>query len=128
MKTEQEAVRKQWKQAAALNLSALAAALVYMAIMVRTEIFCPIRHLTGIPCAGCGMSRALGCLLRGNFAGSLRCNPALLPCLMAAFVLLNRETVVLARWDRRVKDAVIAAGFGFTLAVYVVRLLFFEIP
>ena len=118
----------EWRNLLLLHLTILAAVLLYMAVMVRFRIYCPIRYLTGIPCPGCGMSRALGCLLRLDFRGSLRCNPALLPCLMAAFVLLNRETVVLARWDRRVKDAVIAAGFGFTLAVYVVRLLFFEIP
>jgi hypothetical protein len=117
-----------WREAAALNLTILAAVLCYMAFTVSTGIFCPIRHVTGIPCAGCGMSRALGCLLRGDWAGSLHCNPALLPCVTAAFCLINRETVVLAGLPLRVKDAVIAVGFGFTLAVYVIRLAFFDIP
>lgn len=128
MKTEKKTQKEQWKQAAAMNLSALAVTLVYMAFLVRTGIFCPIRHFTGIPCAGCGMSRALGCLLRLDMAGSLRNNPALLPCVTAAFVLLNRETVLFSKWDTRVKDAVIAVGFGITLVTYAVRMLFFEIP
>ena len=120
--------KEQWKQAAAINLTALAATLGYMVFMVSTGIFCPIRHFTGIPCAGCGMSRALGCLLRLDMAGSLRNNPALLPCVAAVFFLVNRETVLLAGLSAKVKDTVIGVGFALTLAVYLVRLFFFEIP
>ena len=120
--------KEAWKSAAALNFTLLAAALCYMAFMVRTGIFCPIRHFTGIPCAGCGMSRALGCLLRGDIRSSLRNNPALVPCVIAVFFLVNRETVVFSKLSMKVKDIVILAGFGFTLTVWLVRLLFFEIP
>lgn len=120
--------KKAWKSAVALNVTLLAAALCYMAFMVKTGIYCPIRHFTGIPCAGCGMSRALGCLLRGDIGGSLGNNPALVPCVIAVFFLVNRETAVLYRLPVKAKNAVIGAGFGFTLAVWLVRLLFFEIP
>ena len=33
---------------------------------------CPFLRLTGIPCPGCGLSRAVILLLKGDFAGSLR--------------------------------------------------------
>jgi hypothetical protein len=33
---------------------------------------CPIFRITGIPCPGCGLSRAVTLLLRGDFKGSLR--------------------------------------------------------
>ena len=118
----------EWRNLLLLHLTILAAVLLYMAVMVRFRIYCPIRYLTGIPCPGCGMSRALGCLLRLDFRGSLRCNPALLPCLAAFFVLVNRESILLERLSMRVKDAIIGTGFGLTLAVYVIRMLFFEIP
>lgn len=120
--------QKEWRRAAALNLSALAVTLGYMCFTVRTGIFCPIRHFTGIPCAGCGMSRALGCLLRLDVAGSLHQNPALLPCVAAVFFLLNRETVVLSRLPMWLKDTVIGIGFGTTLAVYAIRMLTTGIP
>lgn len=120
--------QKEWRRAAALNLSALAVTLGYMCFTVRTGIFCPIRHFTGIPCAGCGMSRALGCLLRGDWSGSLRQNPALLPCVAAVFFLLNRETVVLSKLPMWLKDTVIGIGFGTTLAVYAIRMLTIGIP
>lgn len=117
-----------WKNAAALNLTMLIATLCYMALMVRTGIYCPIRHFTGIPCAGCGMSRALVCLLHLDFRGYLHNNPALVPCVIAVFFTINRETVVLSRLSMRVKDAVICGGFCFTLVSYLIRLLFFQIP
>lgn len=120
--------REEWKSALVWNGTLLAAVLCYMVFMVKTGIYCPIRHFTGIPCAGCGMSRALGCLLHLDIGGSLRNNPSLIPCVIAAFFTVNRETAVLSAFPVRVKDMVIGAGFGFTLTVYLIRLLFFEIP
>lgn len=38
-------------------------------------IGCPILFVTGIPCLGCGMSRALLCLLRFDFAGAIHYHP-----------------------------------------------------
>ena len=71
---------------------------------------------------------ALGCLLRGDIRGSLYNNPSLVPCVVAVFFLVNRETAVLSSLPVKAKDAVIGAGFGLTLAVWLVRLLFFKIP
>ncbi|MBQ9902635.1 MAG: DUF2752 domain-containing protein [Clostridia bacterium] len=120
--------RQEWLHLLLLHVMILAAALLYMAVMVKLEIFCPIRHFTGIPCPGCGMSRALGCLLRLDVEGSLRSNPALLPCMCAMFVLINRETILLEKVSLRVKDMIIGLGFGFTIVVYIVRMAFFRIP
>ncbi len=120
--------RREWINLALMHLALLTAALIYMAVMVKLRIFCPIRYLTGVPCPGCGMSRALGCLLRLDISGSLRCNPALLPCLAAMLILVNRETCLLERVSMKVKDILIALGLGFTIAVYAVRMIFFTIP
>lgn len=120
--------RQEWINLLLMHITLLAAVLIYMAVMVKLRIFCPIRHFTGIPCPGCGMSRALGCLLRLDIRGSLRCNPALLPCMGAIMILINRETCLLERVSLRVKDILIALGLGFTVAVYIVRMAFYEIP
>lgn len=128
MTEQKESRRQEWRNLLLLHLALLGAILLYMWIMVKLRIFCPIRHFTGIPCPGCGMSRALGCLLRLDIAGSLRCNPALLPCMTAFFVLVNRETCLLEGWSMRLKDLLIGLGFGFTVAVYIVRMAFFTVP
>ena len=63
--------RREWMNLLFMHVILLAAALLYMAVMVKLKIYCPIRYITGIPCPGCGMSRALGCLLRLDLSGSL---------------------------------------------------------
>ena len=120
--------RREWIDLLIMHLTLLGAVLIYLFVMVKLEIYCPIRYITGVPCPGCGMSRALGCLLRLDLEGSLRCNPSLLPCMAALFVLVNRETCLLEKVSMRVKDIIIALGMGFTVAVYIVRMVFWEIP
>jgi hypothetical protein len=48
---------------------------------------CPFFHLTGIPCPGCGATRACVALLRGHWAESLRMH-ALGSAFLAVIVLL----------------------------------------
>ena len=37
--------------------------------------FCPFKALTGIPCPGCGMTRAMLSLTKGDFRGAFGYNP-----------------------------------------------------
>src|SRR5713101_578734 len=48
---------------------------------------CPFFRLTGIPCPGCGLSRATMLLLKGDLAGSLRFH-AFAPIFLFAIVAL----------------------------------------
>ena len=47
-------------------------------IVVRTvfHAFCPFLIITGFPCAGCGMTRAVFCFLTGQFERGMNLNPA----------------------------------------------------
>ena len=36
--------------------------------------FCLIRHLFGVPCPGCGMTRAISCVFHGQFKQALQYN------------------------------------------------------
>lgn len=38
--------------------------------------FCPFLIITGFPCAGCGMTRAVYCLLTGQITRGMNLNPA----------------------------------------------------
>lgn len=49
-------------------------------------VLCPFRALTGLPCPGCGMTRAFLALGRLDFAGAWAYNPLSLP--LAALTLL----------------------------------------
>jgi hypothetical protein len=54
---------------------------------------CPIFHITGIPCPGCGLSRAVMLLLRGDLEGSLRYH-AFAPILLITVAGLILATVL----------------------------------
>ncbi len=49
---------------------------------------CPLYRFTGLSCAGCGATRGLHALLRGNLAECFRMNALLLP-MLALIVLLG---------------------------------------
>jgi uncharacterized protein DUF2752 len=48
---------------------------------------CPVRHTLGIPCPGCGLSRAIAALLHGDWRAALA-RHAFAPIILAALVLL----------------------------------------
>ncbi|MDE6620656.1 MAG: DUF2752 domain-containing protein [Lachnospiraceae bacterium] len=52
--------------------------LILYNVIVRSvfHAFCPQLILTGFPCAGCGMTRAVFYILTGRFARGMRLNPA----------------------------------------------------
>ena len=60
------------------NFRAAILALVLYNAVVRSvfRAFCPQLILTGFPCAGCGMTRAVLYILTGRFARGMQLNPA----------------------------------------------------
>lgn len=71
---------------------ALFAVFFLYAIMHLAGITCPIKYVTGVSCAGCGMTRAYLALLRLDFAGAFYYHPLfwLLPVAGIIFWLRNR--------------------------------------
>ena len=63
------------------------AILFYVIISMRLEIGCILRRLTGVPCPGCGMTRALLCAAQLRFADALQYHRMVwsVPILMLAF-------------------------------------------
>lgn len=102
--------RKDWEAIAGI-------ALLYV-VLEALGVTCPIRYLTGISCAGCGMSRAWLCLLRLDVAGALAYHPLFWLPVPAALALLLRK-----RLPERLYRGFLAAVCGLFLAVYVLRLL-----
>ncbi len=66
---------------------------------------CLVKRLFGTECLGCGMTRAMSCLLHGDGAGALRYNPlaAVLLPLMGAVLLRDVLRLAGSRPGRMVK-------------------------
>lgn len=71
---------------------ALAASAVFIGTLVLVfGASCPIRILFGIPCPGCGMTRALWLLCKGKVAESIQMHPMVLPLLFGLGVGLVKR-------------------------------------
>ena len=95
---------------------------------------CPLQSALGIPCPGCGLSRAMTALLQGDWRASLTWH-AFAPFLLAALVLITgmaflpeaarrRGIDAVARFERRTR--VTALLLVALMAYWLVRLLVFR--
>lgn len=81
-------------------------------------ITCPIRFVTGISCAGCGMSRAWLSLLRLDFQAAFSYHPLfLLPPAAVVLVLLSK------RIPKKLYQIAMAVMVILFLLVYLIRML-----
>jgi hypothetical protein len=67
---------------------------------------CPLRHVVGIPCPGCGLSRAVVALLNGDWETALTLH-AFAPFLLLALVLIGCAAV-LPRHTRKLLSVPVA--------------------
>lgn len=100
------------------DIEALAGIALFYVVLEALGVTCPILFLTGVSCAGCGMSRAWLALLRLDFAAAFGYHPLFwLPVLAAALLVFRR------RISERVYRAGLVLCGGLFLAVYVIRLI-----
>ena len=86
------------------DIQALAAVALFYIVIESLGVTCPILFLTGISCAGCGMSRAWLSLLRLDLAGAFAFHPLFwLPVPAAALLLFRMFSRNLVR--RRAENA-----------------------
>lgn len=96
--------------------------IAYLTVTSLLNITCIIKHITGISCPGCGMTRALKSLVLFNFSKALYYHP-LVFLLIPIAVLLLVFTIKKMYKTRKVFVYVVAILF---IAVYCYRLLFLE--
>jgi hypothetical protein len=95
---------------------------------------CPFRHLLGVPCPGCGLSRAIEALLRGDWDTALAYH-AFAPLVLLALVLIIGASLLprrprrwliefLAGLERRL--GVGAIGLVAMVVYWLARLVFFS--
>ncbi len=69
-------------------------------------VVCPMKRVTGIPCPGCGMTRAVRLLLHGDFAGATRMHPlvwVVIPLLAVLAALEVRGYVREGAWGTAIR-------------------------
>lgn len=100
------------------DIRALLLIAAFYAAMELAGITCPIRWLTGISCAGCGMSRAWLALLRLDLSSAFAYHPLFWLPVPVALVLLFRRRLpgALVRWT-------VGAACVLFLVVYGIRML-----
>lgn len=93
------------------------------AVILLLDAGCPFRHLTGIPCPGCGMTRAYLSALRLDFAGAFRMHPLWpLPVPLFLFTVFRPGPIFRNRkWENLFWGLLLALVLG----VYLVRMLLF---
>ncbi|WP_455619668.1 DUF2752 domain-containing protein [Eisenbergiella sp.] len=106
---------KQYKWAAA-------AFLVYYIVVKRVfHAFCPLLILTGLPCPGCGTTRALLYIFQGQFGRAWRLNPCAFLWVLFGIYLFSRRYVQgkEAKWAMKF----LAATAALMILVYVYRMV-----
>lgn len=86
------------------------------------DIGCVFRLMTGIPCPGCGMTRAWLAALRLDFAAAIAYHPLFWAVPIAFVLAFVREETTSGKVKRGI-DIVIAVLCVLVIAVWIVRLV-----
>ena len=84
-------------------------------------VTCPIKYLTGISCAGCGMSRAWLSVLHGDISMAFYYHPLFLLVIPMIILFLLKD-----RFSPKIRKILIGIFVGIFLVTYLIRLLFFQ--
>lgn len=91
-------------------------------VLYVTGIGCPFRAFTGIPCPGCGMTRAWLAALRLDFSAAFAYHPLFWVVPIAFALAFVREEVASSKLKRGIDIAVIVLCV-LVVAVWIVRLI-----
>jgi hypothetical protein len=95
---------------------------------------CPVRHTLGIPCPGCGLSRATGTLLHGDWQTSLTYH-AFAPLLLLSLLVIGvisllpsarREQAIAGVKRLETHTGLVAIGLVGLMVYWAVRLLVYR--
>ena len=98
----------------------------YIIVMQLTGFGCPIRRMTGIPCPGCGLTRAYISLFRFDIKEAFIYHPLfpLIPLIL--FAGIHQNSNLLAKIPKKALEWFILGGCLLVIIVYLLRLFIFH--
>lgn len=100
------------------KIAVCATVLVFLAIGFIFSIPCPILTLTGIPCPGCGMTRAILALLRLDFAAAFSFHPMVFSLPLFVLFFFTDLNLFPKKWQNILSLALLGIAF---LLVWLLR-------
>jgi len=88
-----------------------------------TGTICGFQATIGVPCPGCGSSRAAIALLNGDFVGAMYWHPLIILSLVLLPVLGLRYTVFAAKLVKKGETVLLAAIAAAYVGVFIVRMI-----
>ena len=110
-----------WKDIKNFRTAILVLIVYNVIVRMVFHAFCPQLILTGFPCAGCGMTRAVWCIITGRFARGMKLNPA--APLWIVFICCFFTNRYIKGVYRKSTTLLLGIVCIVTLAVYVYRML-----
>ena len=110
-------MKRFWKREKSFLCAVLIIVIVY-SILFLTGIGCPIKFVTGISCAGCGMTRAWWCLLQGKIREAVAFHPLCFMVPVAVLWYFFRDKL-----PKRLFYGGVVLVITVFIAVYIVRML-----
>lgn len=98
------------------------AVIAVLAALMLLDIYrCPFKAVTGIPCPGCGMTRAVMSALRGDFREAFRYHPLWIVAVPLVLVeILNAMGGI--KIPAKINNIILMIAGILLLAVYIIRL------
>ena len=100
---------------------AVAVLAVLAVLLVTDHYMCPFKFITGIPCPGCGMTRACLAVAKGDFPSSFYYHP-LLPVVVPTVLVELLDGFGLIRLPKKFNNIWLCIVGGLLLVCYIVRL------
>jgi len=104
-------------------IKVLGGAIIFYLIGIR---FCPIFNLFHVPCPGCGLTRALRLIFKGQIIESFKYNilmfPILICTILYGILFIMKKEYIIDNFARKHRKAVIIISVIITAIVWIINI------
>lgn len=114
------------KNKALFTITAHIAIALFILVYIK-YLGCPIRHFFGVPCPGCGLSRAYLAFFSGDIGGAFACHP-LFPVVVPVIFLFLHNDVFHFHIGKKASYLIAVLIITLFISVYIVRVFILHDP